>query len=146
MTASAAAPKLGFGAPPTDPGLPPQDDTEPAAFEDNAGNVWLFWRSRRDGAWKIWYNQFNGTNWGATQRLTAGTLPEFAPAVVFEPVKAGNRDMGLLEPAEEQRVMEHLLPHVDQPEFPDRLDRVGADTCPVQLRSSRTGCRASRCE
>jgi hypothetical protein len=85
VTTSAAAPKLGFGAPPTDPGLPPQNDTEPAAFEDPAGNVWLFWRSRRDGAWKIWYNRFNGTNWGATQRLTAGTLPEFAPAVVFEP-------------------------------------------------------------
>src|SRR5262249_10354973 len=88
VTASGAAPKLGFGAPPTDPGLPPQDDTEPAAFEDNAGNVWLFWRSRRDGSWKIWYNRFNGTAWGTTQRLTAGTDPEFSPAVVFDPASA----------------------------------------------------------
>ncbi len=88
VTTSTVAPKLGFGAPPTDPNLPPQDDTEPAAFEDNAGNVWLFWRSRRDGTWKIWYNRFDGTNWGATQRLTAGTDPEFAPAVVFDPANA----------------------------------------------------------
>jgi len=85
VTASTAAPKLGFGAPPTDPNSPAQDDTEPAAIEDNAGNVWLFWRSRRDGTWKIWYNRFNGTAWGATQRLTAGTDPEFAPSVVFDP-------------------------------------------------------------
>jgi hypothetical protein len=85
VTASAAAPKLGFGAPPISPTSPPPEDTEPAAFEDNAGNVWLFWRSRRDGSWKIWYNRFNGTTWGTTQRLTAGTDPEFAPAVVFDP-------------------------------------------------------------
>ena len=89
VTASTAAPNLGFGAPPTDPDLPPQDDTEPAAFEDKTGNVWLFWRSRRDGSWKIWYNRFNGATWGTTQRLTAGTDPEFAPAAVFDPVAGG---------------------------------------------------------
>src|SRR5262249_28848994 len=84
-TASAAAPKLGFGAPPISAASPPPEDTAPADFEDNAGNVWLFLRSRRDGTWKIWYNRFNGTAWGTAQRLTAGTDPEFAPAVVFDP-------------------------------------------------------------
>ena len=86
VSVSTAASKLGFGAsPPIDGVLPPQDDTEPAAFEDNAGNVWLFWRSRRDDSWKIWYNRFDGTNWGTAKRLTAGTAPEFTPAVVFDP-------------------------------------------------------------
>jgi tail protein P2 I len=85
VTASAAAPKLGFGAPSISATSPAPEDTEPAAFEDNAGNVWLFWRSRSDGAWKIWYNRFNGTAWGISQRLTAGTDPEFSPAVVFDP-------------------------------------------------------------
>lgn len=83
---STAASKLGFGAPlPAADASAAQDDTEPAAFEDNASNVWLFWASRRDGTWKIWYNRFDGTNWGTAKRLTAGTDPEFSPAVVFDP-------------------------------------------------------------
>ncbi|MGH7597046.1 MAG: hypothetical protein ACREOI_11885, partial [bacterium] len=60
-----AAPKLGFGASPP-PATPRADDAEPAVFEDNGGNIWLFWSSRRTGTWKIWYNQFDAATheWG----------------------------------------------------------------------------------
>jgi phage tail-like protein len=82
--ASTVAPKLGFGAqlPQSDP---PAADTEPTAFEDNAGNVWLFWSSRRDGDWRIWYNRFDAASgsWGAAKRLTSGIDRE--PAVAFDP-------------------------------------------------------------
>lgn len=86
---STAAAKLGFGSPlPTDNAALAQDDAESAAFEDNTGNVWLFWSSRRDGTWKIWYNRFDGTIWSDAKRLTAGTAPEFTPAVVFDPASS----------------------------------------------------------
>ncbi|HKQ05860.1 MAG TPA: hypothetical protein VJ464_12060 [Blastocatellia bacterium] len=81
---STAAPALGFGTP-LPPELPQADDTEPAAFKDNAGNLWLFWSSRRNGDWKIWYNRFDGTSWGASRQLTAGSLADREPVVVFDP-------------------------------------------------------------
>jgi hypothetical protein len=87
VDASTAAPVLGFGAT-LPPATPAVDDTEPAAFEDSAGNVWLFWSSRRTGRWKIWYNRFDGTNWGAAKILTTELDADREPAAVFDPVAA----------------------------------------------------------
>jgi hypothetical protein len=88
VNGSIAAPKLGFGVAP--PGAALQfDDTEPVAFADNAGRIWLFWSSRRDGRWQVWYNRFNGTNWGAAKPLTGGLIADREPAVVFDPGGGG---------------------------------------------------------
>jgi hypothetical protein len=84
---STAAPKLGFGAP-----VPPisstGDETEPAAFEDSDGHVWLFWSSPIKGGWKIWYNRFDTTTtnyrWGSAKLLTSELDPDREPAVVFD--------------------------------------------------------------
>lgn len=91
--ASTAVSQLGFGAP-LPPGTPPADDTEPAAFMANTGNVWLFWSSRRDGDWKIWFNRYDRGNltnprWSPAKPLTTGVDRE--PAIAFD---QGNRDPG----------------------------------------------------
>ena len=56
---------------------------------DGAGNVWLFWSSRRNGRWNIVYSRFDGTSWGATKTLTTQTLPDREPFVLFDPANAG---------------------------------------------------------
>lgn len=85
---STAAPKLGFGAP-IPPSLNGADDTEPSAFEDASGNVWLFWSSLRDGSWTIWYSRFDGLVWGTPKPLTTGALPDREPFVLFDPSAGG---------------------------------------------------------
>ena len=90
LSLSTAAGTLGLGA-----GAPaPQigaDETEPSAFEDPSGNLWLFWASTRDGTWKIWYDRLTAAGvWGAPKRLTDGTLPEREPTALFDS-QAGGR-------------------------------------------------------
>jgi hypothetical protein len=85
---STAAPKLGFGLPV--PGaLAAADDSEPAVIEDNANRLWLFFSSRRDGRWRIWYNQFTVNGWGVAKPLTSGIEADHQPAVVFDPGAGG---------------------------------------------------------
>jgi hypothetical protein len=86
---SAAAPKLGFGAP-APPVVKDVNNTEPSAFEDAAGNVWLFSSSSRSGVWKIWYTRFDGVAWATPKTLTAGVLPDREPFAVFD-ASAGGR-------------------------------------------------------
>ena len=57
VDASTAAASLGLGAPVPSTG-PAIDENEPSACVDSNGDVWLFWKSRRSGAWKIWYARF----------------------------------------------------------------------------------------
>jgi phage tail-like protein len=81
---SSAAGALGFGLP-----LPPaapqlQDDSDPTVFQDAGNNVWLFWSSRRAGGWNIWYNRFDGTNWGVAKQLTTGAEADREPCAVFD--------------------------------------------------------------
>jgi hypothetical protein len=76
---STAAPKLGFGA----------DDTEPTAFEDSAGNVWVFWSLLRSGQWKIWYSRHDGSSWGSPKPLTTATQPDREPYALFDPANGG---------------------------------------------------------
>ncbi|PYR79397.1 MAG: hypothetical protein DMF86_03715 [Acidobacteria bacterium] len=90
---SSAAPALGLGAPP--PAPPPStddpendEDDEPSACVDAAGNVWLFWASRRNRVWKIWYTRFDGTAWGAPKPLTTDALPDREPYALFDPAQA----------------------------------------------------------
>jgi len=64
---------------------PPVHEAQPAACEDSTGNVWLFWSSRRTGAWNIWYSRFNGTNWGNPKALTTGLSANREPVVLFDP-------------------------------------------------------------
>jgi len=85
---SLAAPKLGFGAPLPAP-VPIVFESEPAVVKDNAGRLWLFWSSRRNGTWKIWYSRFDGNVWGAPKVLTTGLNSDREPAVLFVPT--GNR-------------------------------------------------------
>jgi len=80
---STAAAKLGFGIS-MPGGGPSADDSEPAVFEDNANRIWVFFSSRRDGAWHIWYNQFTPNGWGAAKPLTSGIQADHQPAVVFD--------------------------------------------------------------
>jgi hypothetical protein len=92
VDASTAASALGFGARlPTLAVRVPPDDAEPAAFVDSAGGVWLFWSSRRDGSWKIWYNRFNvaTSSWGTAKMLTPGVTADREPSVVFDPAGTG---------------------------------------------------------
>ena len=80
---STAAPKLGLGqAPPVPPAG--ADETEPTAFEDPAGNLWLFWSSRRGGTWAIWYSALSAAGWGNPKQLTSGPLPDREPAAVID--------------------------------------------------------------
>jgi len=82
---SSAGPKLGFGVP-LPAALPnPSADTEPSAFKDAGNNVWLFWSSRRAGGWNVWYNRFNGANWGVAKALTTGGEADREPCAVFDP-------------------------------------------------------------
>jgi phage tail-like protein len=86
VDASSAAPALGFGVP-LPPSNPPAADTEPAAFADVAGNVWLFWSSLRaaDGKWSIWYNCLDAEKgaWQEARQLTSGRVADKQPAVLF---------------------------------------------------------------
>lgn len=86
---SSAAPKLGLGQapPPSPPGV---DETEPSAFQDAAGNLWLFWSSRRDGTWKIWYNSLSAAGWDVPKPLTTGALPDREASALFD-ASAGGR-------------------------------------------------------
>jgi len=85
---STAAPKLGLGQAP--PPLSGVDETEPAAFEDPSGNLWLFWASRRDGGWRIWYDRLSvGAGWGGPKPLTTSLLPERQPSALFDPQGGG---------------------------------------------------------
>lgn len=82
---SSAGPKLGFGVP-LPPALPqPSADSEPSAFKDAGNNVWLFWSSRRSGGWNVWYNRFDGANWGVAKALTTGGEADREPCAVFDP-------------------------------------------------------------
>lgn len=85
---STAAPKLGFGA-----AVPvaavAADDTEPAAFEDAVGNLWLFWSSRRNGTWDIWYSRHDGSSWGPPKALTTAAQPDREPFALFDPASGG---------------------------------------------------------
>jgi phage tail-like protein len=83
---STAAPKLGLGVPV--PGTETAD-SEPAAFEDEKGRIWLFWSSRRAGRWNIWYSQFDGAQWSEARQLTDGKVAEREPAVLFDPSPGG---------------------------------------------------------
>jgi phage tail-like protein len=85
LSLSTAAAKLGLGqAPPSTPsGI---DETEPTAFEDPSGNLWLFWASRRDGGWRIWYDRLAASaGWGTPKPLTSSPLPEREPSALFDP-------------------------------------------------------------
>jgi phage tail-like protein len=84
LSLSTAAAKLGLGQapPPTPSGI---DETEPVAFEDPSGNLWLFWASRRDGGWRIWYDRLAaGAGWSAPKPLTSSPLPEREPSALFD--------------------------------------------------------------
>jgi phage tail-like protein len=85
---STAAPRLGFGVP-VPPAEPLAADSEPAAFEDEEGRIWLFWSSRRTGRWNIWYSQFDGAQWSEARQLTAGKVAEREPAVLFDSSPGG---------------------------------------------------------
>jgi hypothetical protein len=85
---SSAASKLGFGVPLPAPAQA-ADDTEPSAFQDGSGNVWLFWSSLRSGVWKIWYSRFDGSTWGPPKALTTGSQPDREPFALFDPANAG---------------------------------------------------------
>jgi hypothetical protein len=88
VDSSTAAVKLGFGA--SVPAAPvAADDTEPAAFEDAAGNVWVFWSSLRNRHWQIWYSRHDGSSWGPPKPLTAVTQPDREPFVLFDPANGG---------------------------------------------------------
>ena len=85
---SLAAPKLGFGVPlPASPSI--AADSEPAVVRDNDGRIWLFWSSRRNGPWKIWFNRFEGGSWGIAKPLTAGPDADHEPAALFVPSGGG---------------------------------------------------------
>ncbi len=85
---STSAPVLGFGQPP--PSAPAgMDETEPSTFEDASKNLWLFWSSRRDGSWKIWYSVLAATGWANPQPLTETALPDRECSAVLD--QAGAR-------------------------------------------------------
>ena len=90
VDASTAAAKLGFGASLPLP-VPDSENSEPSAFADNSGDIWLFWNSRplvSQGAgstWRLFYNRFqvNAGAWSTAKILTTG--PDSEPSVVFDP-------------------------------------------------------------
>ncbi|MET0622221.1 MAG: phage tail protein [Pyrinomonadaceae bacterium] len=89
---STAAAVLGFGAQPPAP-AGSDDDTEPAAFTDTSGRVWLFWSSRRAGAWRVWYSRFDAPlgRWDTPKALSSGPTNDREPSVVFDPATGGGK-------------------------------------------------------
>jgi phage tail-like protein len=85
---STAAPALGLGAPLPAPPAAGTDEDEPTACVDAGQNVWLFWSSRRTGAWKIWYARSDGLAWAAPKPLTGGARPDREPFALFDPAAA----------------------------------------------------------
>ena len=81
---SSAGDALGFGVPLPAAAPQPQADSDPTVFQDAGNNVWLFWSSRRAGGWNIWYNRFDGTNWGVAKQLTTGAEADREPCAVFD--------------------------------------------------------------
>ena len=82
---STAARKLGFGVP-LPPAVPqPAADSDPSVFKDAGNNVWLFWSSRRAGGWNVWYNRFDGANWGLAKQLTTGNEADRESCAIFDP-------------------------------------------------------------
>jgi phage tail-like protein len=88
ISLSTAASILGFGQPPPSPpaGI---DETEPSAFEDGSQNLWLFWSSRRDGSWKIWYSRLAAGAWANPRPLTTTAFPDRECSAVLD--QAGGR-------------------------------------------------------
>jgi len=85
--ASTASAKLGFGGQLPLPASG-SENSEPSAFADNSGDIWLFWSSRAAAAgspWCLFYNRFQVSTglWGTAKTLTGG--PDAEPAVVFDP-------------------------------------------------------------
>jgi phage tail-like protein len=87
VTESTAAGILGFGQPLPDVSAGVDEDEPTSCVE--AGNIWLFWASRRDGTWKIWYTRFNGATWETPKALTTGAGGDREPFVVLD--SAGGR-------------------------------------------------------
>lgn len=88
LHADAVTAALGFCAPP--PSSQIADSDEASAFLDPTGNVWLFWASRQDGNWRIWYARFSGNTWEAPKEFTTtGTIADREPFAVFDPTGAG---------------------------------------------------------
>ncbi|MGB8508490.1 MAG: phage tail protein [Pyrinomonadaceae bacterium] len=84
-----AEPALGLSAP-VPPALPLVAESEPTICADSSG-VWLFWSSRRNGRWKIWYSRFEtGTTlWGSAKMLTTGTDSDREPYALINPSGGG---------------------------------------------------------
>jgi hypothetical protein len=85
-----AEPALGFGAP-VPAAAPVAADGEPSAFGDAAGRIWLFWSSRRNGRFKVWYDRCDAraAAWSTPKMLTAGPDADREPFALFEPAAGG---------------------------------------------------------
>lgn len=88
LNASTSAASLGFGT--GFPNVRPSE-IEPNELQDNDGKIWLFWSSRRDGRWQIWYNVFDGTHWESAKKLTTATSAKRQAAGVFFDAADPNR-------------------------------------------------------
>lgn len=88
LNASTAAPKFGFGITPP-PAVPSQSDSDPTAFEDDAGRIWLFWSLRTANATRIFYNCYDKPFWGTPRALTTGTTSDREPFVLYDPAPGG---------------------------------------------------------
>jgi phage tail-like protein len=84
-TASAA---LGLGTP-VPSAAAAVDENEPSSCVDSNGDIWLFWKSRRTGFWKIWYNRCAGGAWDTPKPLTTGDLADHEPFALFDPAAGG---------------------------------------------------------
>lgn len=58
-------------------------DTRPSVMQVKDGKIWVVWNSLRDGDDELFYNTYNGTNWGSDTQLTFNTaIPDIEPSVL----------------------------------------------------------------
>lgn len=90
VDASTAASSLGFGQ-----SLPTveQSELEPSVFQDDNGHIWLFYSSRRQNRWDVWYNMYNGEGWGTAipLPLTQGVEADRKPAAIYAEIENPDR-------------------------------------------------------
>lgn len=60
------------------------DDARPSGLQAKDGKIWVVWSSNRDGDYELFYNTYNGTDWGSDTQFTFNTVQDKDPSVIID--------------------------------------------------------------